>query len=648
MRDRLTDDWPRHWTGSVEALTSLIRIDGKTYRLMGTAPGNTPPMPQTRLTVFPTRSVYEFEADQVHIVLTFLSPLLPDDLNILSRPVTYLTWDVRAIDPAKHSVSLYFDHSAELVVNTSEQKVIWSRNHLENMTVLRMGSVEQPMLQKAGDDLRIDWGYSCLAIPEQEMPSSVMTSHLLSRNSFAERGKLPASDDLRMPRAAGDDWPVAAVAFDLGMVGAKPVSRHLLLVYDELYSIEFLERRLRPYWRREGTEVADLLKNAEKDYEPLRHKCEQFDKDLIGDLERVGGEKYARLAVLAYRQCLAAHTIAVDIDGTPLLFPKENFSNGCVSTVDVLYPSSPFFLLFNTRLMKAALTPVLTYASTERWRHEYAPHDLGTYPLANGQVYGGGEKSDEDQMPVEECGNMLLMVSATAAADGSAEYALKYWPLLEKWAAYLLGKGLDPENQLCTDDFAGHLAHNTNLSVKAILAIGGFSKLCKMAGKQVEAEKYRRSAEEFAAKWIRMADDGDHYRLAFDKPDTWSQKYNMVWDRILGLNLFPKSVSQKEISYYITRQNKYGLPLDNRKAYTKLDWEIWTATLAESPSDFHALIAPVFDFANESPSRVPLTDWYSTTDAKQVGFQARSVVGGIYIKMLSDPGIWKKWAGKSR
>ncbi|TLY31753.1 MAG: DUF4965 domain-containing protein [Ignavibacteria bacterium] len=406
-----------------------------------------------------------------------------------------------------HFVSLYFDHSAELVVNSSGQKVIWSRNQIENMTVLRMGSVEQPVLQKSGDDLRIDWGYSCLAIPDQEAhsiapgsstaasttatsratisttmssssktsrpkssgatTSTAMTGHLSARDAFTETGKLPLSDDLRMPRAAGDDWPVAAVAFDLGKVGTTPVSRHVLLAYDEQYCIEFLERRLKPYWRREGTEIADLLKTAEKEYETLRHRCEQFDKELIADLDRVGGEKYARLAVLAYRQCLAAHTMAVDIDGTPLLFPKENFSNGCVSTVDVLYPSSPFFLLFNTRLMNAALTPVLTYASTERWRHEYAPHDLGTYPLANGQVYGGGEKSDEDQMPVEECGNMLLMVSAMAVADGSAGYALKYWPLLEKWAAYLLGKGLDPENQLCTDDFAGHLAHNTNLSVRS-------------------------------------------------------------------------------------------------------------------------------------------------------------------------------------
>jgi hypothetical protein len=509
-----------------------------------------------------------------------------------------------------------------------------------------MGSAEQRVLDKSGDDLRIDWGYVCLAVPDERAASTVMTDHESSRGAFARTGALPASDDLRMPRVAKDAWPVQAVAFDLGKVGRETVSRHVILAYDDLYTVEFLERKLRPYWRRHGIELADLLQDAEARYSGLRATCASFDMDLMRDLTSAGGEEYARIAALAYRQCLAAHTLGVDIDGSPMLFPKENFSNGCISTVDVLYPSSPFFLFFNTDLLKAMLRPVLIYASSERWRFRFAPHDLGTYPLANGQVYGGGEKTEEDQMPVEECGNMLLMMSAMAKIDGTAEFAMKYWPLLSRWADYLVEKGFDPENQLCTDDFAGHLAHNANLSVKAILAIGGFSMLCDMAGKHEDALRYRKSAQGFAAEWIAKAAEGEHYRLAFDAPGTWSQKYNLVWDRLLGLNLFPAEVARKEVAYYLTRQNKYGLPLDNRKAYTKLDWLVWTATLAGEPREFQALIGPLYDFVNETPNRVPLTDWYWTTDAKQAGFQARSVVGGVYIKMLSDPVMWKKWANK--
>lgn len=638
MSDHLNDAPTKHWTGAVQPLTSLIRIDGQTYRLMGTEPRNGATFPQISETVLPTRTIYEFEGQGVHAELTFLTPLLPGDLDILSRPITYIAWQVKSIDSHPHAVGIYFDAPGTLAVNTPEQDVIASRAKLGNatgdLTVLRIGSREQPVLKKFGDNLRIDWGYLYLATSPDQGGSGAISSSRAAVASFQKSGTVPDSDDLRMPREAGDQRPALVWDFDMGEVGAAPVSRHLMLAYDELFSIEYFYRRLRPYWRRNGADTEDLIRDGLRDYEKLSARAEQFDEKLMADSRHAGGPAYATLTALAYRQGIAAQKLVADLDGTPLMFPKENFSNGCIATVDVIYPAAPQLLYFNPELLKATLAPVLEYAGMPRWRFPFAPHDLGTYPLADGQVYGGGEKTEENQMPVEESANMILLMAALERAEGKADYAAKYWPVLAKWANYLKEKGLDPENQLCTDDFAGHLAHNANLSLKAIVALGAFAQLGESTGHKAEAEQYRNTAKSFVAQWMKMADDGDHYRLTFDKPGTWSQKYNLVWDRLLGLNLFPAAVAQKEIAYYKTRQNEFGLPLDSRKSYTKLDWLVWSASMADSKSDFEVFMQPVYRFMNDSPSRVPLTDWYDTITAKQQGFQARSVVGGVFIKLL--------------
>jgi hypothetical protein len=645
MSDKLTDDWTKHWTGKPQPMMAMVRVDGSPYRVMGRDPRRVPAMTQAECRVFPTRTIYVFREAGVELALTFLSPLLAHDLDILARPVTYLTFDVRATDGRTHAVALYFDASSELAVNTPDQKVVWSRFKLDGLEALSFGTQQQSILERKGDDLRIDWGFFYLGLPAQEKTATCLAGARDNRDSFIQNGKLPARDDLRQPRAVSEGYPTAAAAFDLGDVGESAVSRRVLLAYDDVFSIEYFYRKLRPYWRRGGWEAADLLEAAARDYEALAKRCRAFDEDLVADMKKAGGDKYAALATLAYRQSLAAHKLAVDIDGTPLFFPKENFSNGCISTVDVIYPEAPMYLFMSPALMRALMTPVFEYARGTEWTFPFAPHDLGTYPKADGQVYGGGAKTEENQMPVEESGNMLLMTAALVKIENKPDYAEKYWPQLRRWAEYLKDKGFDPENQLCTDDFAGHLAHNANLSIKAILALRAYAYLCDRTGKKEDARIYKKIAADFAGQWIMKADDGDHYRLAFDKPGTWSQKYNLVWDKILGFGLFPPGVARKETAFYKKSQLAFGLPLDNRKEYTKLDWVLWTATMADAAEDFAALIDPVFDWLNKTTDRVPLTDWYWTNNGRQAGFQARPVVGGILVKMLADPELAKKWAG---
>lgn len=648
FENALTDGPTRHWTGKNHRLCALAKIDGVVYRLVGSDPANLPALAQTGLELLPTRTICHFENEGVRVTMIFCSPVLPEDPDLMSRPVSYIMWEVHPLDRKSHDVALYFDASAELAVHEPSQQVSWERFRADTLTVLKIGTQQQPVLARSGDDVRIDWGHLLLAVPTTSRSSAGIFAATAARDAFASGRSLPEADDTRQPRATDQDMPVAACSFDLGQLTTKASSCHVLLGYDDVQSIEYFGQRLRPWWRRKGLEAATALNLAEKEFLQVINRCGTFDVELMINLRRRGGEPLARLGALAFRQCIAAHKLVADPNGQALMFPKENFSNGCIGTVDVIYPSSPFFLLFNPRLLQAQLTPVLDYARSKTWKFPFAPHDLGTYPKANGQVYGGGADNEKDQMPVEETGNMLIMVAGLTKATGNPAFALRYWPLLASWAAYLKEKGLDPENQLCTDDFAGHLAHNANLSLKAIMALGSFAQLAEQAGHKEEAVSYRNVAQSMVKAWIEKASDGDHYRLAFDAPGTWSQKYNLVWDRILGLNLFPPDVATKELAFYKKNMNEFGLPLDNRKDYTKADWLVWTGTLSDKPHELLPFVEPIRNFLHQTPNRVPFSDWYDTKTAKQVGFQARSVVGGVFIPLMSDPNNWRKWSSRAK
>ena len=642
----LADTDTTHWTGKPQRLTSLVRIDGKVLRVMGEQPSDLLALAQSNLEVLPTRTIYHFEGQGIRLTLTFMNAALPYDVDLLSRPVTYLAWQAESVDGKKHDVQVYFDASSEIAVNVPTEAVSFQKAESAGIRAWSVGSVEQPILQAKGDDLRIDWGYFYVAAPQDEQVNITANSEYLARSRFIAKGKLPGPAARAQLENNVRNDSVIAFAANLGEVQETPKSCYLMLAYDDLYSIQYMKHNLRPYWRRNGWQVADLLQASTRDYASLQIRCAAFDNELMNDLRDQGGETYAKLAALAYRQCFAAGKFVADDNGQPMFFCKENHSNGCIGTADVFYPMSPQFLLFGPTLAKSFIVPFMNYAASDRWKFPFAPHDLGTYPQANGQVYGGGEQSALNQMPVEESGNLLLLFCAIAEMEGNAHFADLYWKQLQQWAEYLKQKGFDPENQLCTDDFAGHLAHNVNLSAKTICALGAYAKLCEMRGDHAEAMQYSELAHQFAERWVEEADDGDHFRLAFDKTDTWSQKYNLVWDQILGLNLFPAQVAKKEMGFYKKMENPYGLPLDDRKTYTKLDWTTWTATLTQNRGDFEDLIDHVGAFLNATPDRSPMSDWYETKTARKVGFDARPVVGGVFLEMLYNKTDWKKYGSR--
>ena len=238
-------------------------------------------------------------------------------------------------------------------------------------------------------------------------------------------------------------------------------------------------------------------------------------------------------------------------------------------------------------------------------------------------------------MPLEESGNMLTLAAMICIIDGNTDWVDTYWRVCRTWATYLSNNGQDPAEQLCTDDFAGHWAHNANLSIKAIMGVAAYALIAHMKGQESTYETYMEKARKMAAQWMQDADDGNHYRLAFDREGTWSQKYNLVWDKLWGLELFP-GVAQKEISYYRSKQNTYGLPLDSRSVYTKSDWIMWTASMADTKRVFQSFADPVYNWAHRTTTRWPLSDWYYTDGPTAVGFRARSVSGGFWMKILMD------------
>lgn len=604
-----------------------VKIDGQVYRWMGPNPNLTgrkevPAMTQTGLQVTATRSIYTFQAAGIELLVEFCSPLLADEVEILARPCSYLTLTQKSLDGKSHQVSCYFDLTGEMVVDDTSNRVDARRLNASGMNVLSLRSVDRIPLSRTGDRVKCDWGSIYLQGPGH----SFIADDQAARAGFAD-GKVPDDDD-RFPRAAEERWPVVGYQFEL-----SEKSETISIAFDEGYAMEFMGRKLRPYWNRKEIGPMAMLRQASAEFGAVHAKCEAMDQRVTTEAGELGSE-YAQMLALAYRQCLAAHGLAEDFSVGLLHFSKENSSNGCMDTTDVVFPASPFFLYYNPNLLLAQVIPLMVYAESPRWRWDFAPHDLGQYPLANGQVYGGGERTNEDQMPVEETANIMLMLAGIQRKQPDADLVKRHWPLLTKWAAYLEAKGLDPENQLCTDDFSGHLAHNANLSIKAIVALRAFSELGHQIGHNDVSAKYKTLTENWAKEWQKMAAGGQPTVLAFGQPGTWSIKYNLMWDKLLGYNLFPASLAEAEIDSYLAKANEFGTPLDNRAEFTKTDWLFWAAALSNTKAQFEKFSHMTYLWLNHTPDRVPFSDWYETKSGHNTGFLARSVIGGIAAPLL--------------
>ena len=612
-----------HWSGKPCPIMAGVFVDNQFHSVAGfDSDGKLIKrrIYQRSVEITPTSSIYKFENEWVKLELTFTTPLLLDRLDIMTRPVSYVSY--KMVPKCDKPVRFVFGISARACVDVKEQNVEVKKTDFS----LAFGNVNQNPLAQSGDNVMIDWGYIHVCDPQARV------ARIANQDGTVELLNINRTYN------AYDDRPY--------LVSIRPEKEGVVtLAYDEIKPIEYFGEQLDEYYTKYFDSFDDMAKAAVREYPEIKKLCDEFDAKLTAETGELG-ENYKNITSLAYRQAIAAHKLVEDTEGNILFLSKEDDSNGCIGTLDVTYPSIPLFLKYNPELVNGMLRPIIKFAKSDAWEYDFTPHDVGQYPIANGQVYGafslflngGGNRGNrvaceklrrESQMPVEEAGNMLLCLAAVKKYSGGDQSLFDNdRELMKQWVDYLVEFGYDPANQLCTDDFAGHLARNCNLSLKAILGIAAYAELSGDAS-------YMEIAKKYAKQWeIDAKADHEGTRLTFDGSDGWSLKYNIVWDSLLGYNLFSDEVKKNEIKVYMSKMNRYGVPLDSRSDYTKIDWLMWSTCIWKDKEYFDAVCQGMVNMVNETLDRVPLTDWYYTSTADYRAFRNRTVVGGLFINLL--------------
>lgn len=666
--DHLYDGWPSHWTGSTIGWAGLLRVDGATFRFMGPSglarvlafdgeeisadsglptsslepvAGTEQAVEQISLTVAPTTTTYVFQAAGVQLTLNFTTPMLGLDEDIVSatRPLTHMSFSVVSVDGSNHSVGVYFDTTAEPAIDSPTEFVSWKRLPSRSLKIMQIGTTAQNLLGSSSD--QISWGHWLVAVPTHAPGlHTAMVGANTARAAFQAGTYNSLKDDIGSPRPASFNWPVLSVAWEFSST-ATPQESHLIMAYDQVLSMRYFGTDMEPLWRHHWDSPAKLLEDAEKRRQQDLAAAASFDADLIAKTTAAGGDKYATLASLVYRQTVGGtQSVWNPVLNKPWVFMKEISSDGDVSTVDVIYPAFPLFLYLYPEYFRLILEPLLVYSMNQTnvygmevdYNLAWAPHHLGHWPICD------LAPKDQEQMPVEESGNFFILFLGLYQQQGSLDWLRESWPLLKQWADYIVQSLPDPGYQLCTDDFEGPSPHNANLAAKGVVALDAYASLLEAHGDHADAHAYRERAQGFAADWVRLAkaETGQCFRMQFDLPTSWSQKYNLIWQKLLSLSAFPDSAFLSESDCYQGQlTGQCGMPLDDRHRYTKSDWSHWSGAMG-SRELFDGVLNTTLFYANVTTSRIPLSDWYDVDSCESKGFQARPVQGALFAKVLMD------------
>ncbi|KAH7929420.1 DUF1793-domain-containing protein [Leucogyrophana mollusca] len=634
----LNGAWPQFWTGSTLGWAGYVRVDNTTYTFMG-APtvAGAEAATQKSVEFTSTQSIFVMTAGPVDLTANFLSPVEPTDLVKQSTPFSYLSLSAVSTDGGSHSVSIYTDISAEWASGDDTQTVNWTSTTTGDILTHQVMLEDQQIYTEYSD--HIQQGAVYYSTPNTVSATYQTGQDIVVRAQFIDNGLLANTLDTNF-RAVSDDWPVFAYAHDLGTVSSTasaPLLFTVGLVRDPaiqyIIADDVYQDRSIYFWSAFSS-VADLITSFMGDYFAALGRAQAFDAKVQSDASAISSD-YAGIVALSVRQAFGALelTLSKSSDGSwnttdILMFLKEISSDGNVNTVDVIMPAWPILLYTNPTLGKYLLLGLFEYQATGQYPNKWAVHDLGaSYPKAIGHNDG-----NDEPMPLEECGNMLIMTLSYTQKSGDNSIISTYTDLLNQWTGYLVDEALIPANQISTDDFAGALANQTNLAIKGVVGIQAMSVISGMLGDTANEQNYSAIVASYVPQILAFATaaDGLHLDLSYGNDSSWGLSYNMYADKLLGTNVFDSSVYDMQTAWYGTVVNPYGVPLDTRHTYTKTDWQMWTAAMMTNDTMRDIFISSVYKYAADGESSQPLGDWYETTDGSVEGFRARPVVGGHF------------------
>ncbi|KAF7557472.1 hypothetical protein G7Z17_g746 [Cylindrodendrum hubeiense] len=620
----LPGSWPKTWSEVVQGWQGLIRVDGRAYNWMGNST-DAIRVEQVSLEYTSTKTIFTMNVDdKIEMAVTFLSPVYYDDLRRQSVTSSYLEVAVRSLDSNNHIIQVYCDVSGEWASGDNSAVINWETDSKDGVRYHKFFREKQDIFQEVNEIP--SWGNWYWATGNQTGEHSVV------RNQFTNNGLLTGYVDDEF-RAIRDRWPVFGLAHDLGNVGSTSKSALFTIGYTQEEAIQFQGQEkdiqsIQSLWKEFFAED-ELVTFFYKDYDYATKYSDALDSRVSKDSKAAAGQDYLTITSLAVRQVWGALQYT-NTENRPLVFLKEISSNSDIQTADVIFPAIPIFLYFNPDIIKYTLDPLL---ENDRYHYpnKYAQHDLGTFPIAKGYPEG-----DDEAMPLEECGNMIIMMLAYAQWKGDNDYLSDNWDLLSQWAGFLIEEAKIPAEQLSTDDFAGHLANQTNLAIKGIIGLEAMSKIASMSGHEDQASNYSNISKSYYAFWyehgVNKDADPKHSMLQYNNSRSHGLLYNIYLDKLLGLDLIPQSVYDMQSDFYLTIQTKYGVVLDTRGTLTKLDWELFAAAVAKAETQ-SMFIRTIAKWINETTTWRAFTDLYDAVTGgypRGIQFAARPVQGGVF------------------